>query len=486
MSEHINVDHAFDPEARKAQAEFDAYLETRPFVDDKGNLHEVGTNKFAKKSQINASFEQARDNHYDQTLAAEDYSGESLEQLAKRVARARAEGDKTRAIDAEDAFFDKFTAMSEKYGWDEDDDSANDTHRVDKDAKVGRSTIDDRLARYSKIMYGEDDTAAKSPEVVAKEDLKETDVTEKESVGALEEKPEEAPATAEKKFDVAAEVEQAKERLEQLGREREEQANEARNDNEAAKADRELIARVSKEGLEDLDDEPRIKRVSIEGLEAEEDSEISRVSTEGLEDEEIVEPARPEKGFLNRARQALNKSKELYLRAAFEFGHVFDKAKDELTKRGGPKPGETQAQYERRMRRNGQGVALGIVAIAGASIAAKYGAFDGIFDTPANGSGTGEGQNNTEETIVNKNPLVDHMSREQIGDFKIPEGSGGEALMDRLGVDKQVWYDNQNEFLRKFPNEAYRMSDGNVGFADNGRLTNDAIKFWAKKSDIWH
>jgi len=154
MSERINVDHAFDPEARQAQAEFDAYMDSRPYKDEKGNIHNPENGKFANYDDY---MEQQRDDHYDETLEQGDYSGESLEQLARRVAQARAEGDKTRAMDAEEAFFNKFAAYSDKYGWEEEDGSADGPH-VDKDAKLGRRTIDDRLERYTKIMYGEEES----------------------------------------------------------------------------------------------------------------------------------------------------------------------------------------------------------------------------------------------------------------------------------------------------------------------------------------
>ena len=114
------------------------------------------------------------------------------------------------------------------------------------------------------------------------------------------------------------------------------------------------------------------------------------------------------------------------------------------------------------------------------------GAFDGLgsSNAQATGGGSGEAAKSTEE-VIPKDRIADHISAEQLNDFKIPEGSGGEALMNRLGTDPGVWYANQDEFLKEFPNEAYRMPDGNVGFTDPGRLSNDAIKFWSKKSGIW-
>jgi hypothetical protein len=67
--------------------------------------------------------------------------------------------------------------------------------------------------------------------------------------------------------------------------------------------------------------------------------------------------------------------------------------------------------------------------------------------------------------------------------WDIPKGSGGEALMNRLHVDKGVWYANEDEFLKKFPDEAYRMNDRHVGFDNPGTLSPAAKQFWANASE---
>ncbi len=64
----------------------------------------------------------------------------------------------------------------------------------------------------------------------------------------------------------------------------------------------------------------------------------------------------------------------------------------------------------------------------------------------------------------------------------IPYGGGGEAFMSAHGINPSVWYNNQAEFLAKFPGEAYQMSDGNVGFAKPGGLSKVAVEFWAAKA----
>lgn len=468
-----------------ANADYAAYLRTRDFEDANGSIHDAKTSKFKKRNAENDTYETDLINSaHAEALEENALRDGSLESLAKKVAEARNSGDAQAAAHAEDLFFDKFTKLSEKYGWEEDDDSANDTLRVEKDAKVGRSTIDDRLARYSKIMYGEEaDTAVKSSEVVAEEDSKVADRAEKEAESVPEEKSEEAPAATEEKFDVAAEVEQVKERLSQHALDREQQVNEERNSTESAKADRELLQLVSKEGLEDFADKPSLKLVSKEGLEAEGDDEPKLVSKEGLDailEDTEVEPARPEKGFLNRARHALHKSKELYLRAAFEVGHTLDLAKSELSKRGGRKPGETEEQYERRMRRNGQGVALGIVALAGASIAAKFGAFDGLFDGNANASASGNTEAAAESTDRGSRGGGVETSTQQFSNdsLRVDRGEGLFQTFKEMGIPKDKWQEVLNQSGPKLVRmgEAYNdPSIGGFGLKGDGRLSTRAL-----------
>lgn len=471
-----------DPEAN---ADYATYLRTRDFEDAKGNLHDAATSKFKKRSTDIDPYEADLINSaHEEALEENALRGSSLEVLAQRVAEARQQGDKAAAAHAEDLFYDKFTKLSEKYGWDEDDESVNDTHRVDKSAPIGRTTIDDRLARYAKIMYGEE--ASVAVPAVETSDNKEQ-ASETPAKASERKKNESASKTssdkqAEKSFDVDAEIAAAKDRLDTAGKERVDAAVAGLNDTEQAQADRRVLEELPTDDLERIAAQGGARELPTDELEAIANSAGSQEN----ESTEEVDPAQPEKGFLNRARRALQKGKELYLRAAFETGHTIDLAKSELSKRGGKKEGETDEQYERRMRRNGRNLALGIIALAGASLAAKYGAFDGIGEPNAHATATGSGDGHRAvEDAITKDRVSDHLTAEQLRDFKIPEGTGGEALMNRLNVNSDVWYQNQDEFLRKFPDEAYRMSDGNVGFSDPGRLSSDAIKFWSNKSGIW-
>lgn len=284
MNERINVDQAFDAEVRKAQAELDAYMNSRPYEDEEGGIHTAQGDKIVDSDKHHDA---VRDGHYTKSLEQGDYSNESLEQLAQRVTAARAESDRTRAADAEEAFFNKFTEYSEKYGWEDEDGSADGPH-VDKTAKLGRSTIEDRLDRYSKIMYGED--AAETPAAVAEEthvadsqpqttsetlvDKLQNDSYAPRHLGEYKDEAEtliydelmakhRAESTEEVSlgegksagFDVDAEIEAAKSKLAEGAAHKEAEALAAINGTDQAKADRELLnASEGKSGAKDDSD----------------------------------------------------------------------------------------------------------------------------------------------------------------------------------------------------------------------------------------
>lgn len=58
--------------------------------------------------------------------------------------------------------------------------------------------------------------------------------------------------------------------------------------------------------------------------------------------------------------------------------------------------------------------------------------------------------------------------------FTIPSGGGGEQLFNTAGIDPSVWYNNEAALLAQFPNDFYQMSDGHVGIAHPGPLSQGA------------
>jgi len=477
MSEHINVDHAFDPEARQAQAELDAYMDTRPYKGEKGSIHNPSNGQFANYDDY---LESKRDDHYDRTSEAGDYSDESLENLAKRVAQARHEGDKTRANDAEEAFFNKFTDYSDKYNW-EDDDSAGETssvnHKDIRNRKAGRGTLDDRLERYSRIMYGDQDLYPSTAEPIyeaistQEDEVSKARKSQKASVDEFDQNDSEAlrKILAEEDEKVsyvpkhgAEHVDEDSPIFDKIVDENGESHRVARegeslDEYEARQlvkdGGRHRLEKVSTDGLDIIDASPgdALEKVSTDGLDV-----IETLPADATSGTVVEKGSKTKLSLRDRLRRLATPSG---LAAELSSGWYFSK--------------EKLGKHKKAT------IGLGILAVAG-GVAALYltkdagagshgqnqsggNAFAGWFNEPGNGQNKHSGHE-----LLNSNA------------WNIPKGSGGEALMERLGADKSTWYQHQNDFLNQFPSEAYRMPDGNVGFDDPGKLSNSAIKFWSK------
>jgi len=241
---------------------------------------------------------------------------------------------------------------------------------------------------------------------------------------------------------------------------------------------------------QELVDMQSLEVSSAEEQPEEEQSEVASDDAEQDVDHEVDEDTSDEEtGVDNRARSWFKRAKDAVngglTKLYFGIGRTMNKLASNERKEG-----ETDDEYNERMKRNGRRAAVGIAAVA-----ATYGAYR-LYHGIDSGSGGGTGGSSPEHPF---NPTVDpsdlgpdtsngggntaHAELLNSDAWNIPKGSGGEALMDRLGVDKSVWYEHQNEFLDRFPNEAFRMADGNVGFDDPGRLSKNAIDFWAQYAE---
>ncbi len=85
-----DVDNAFDPEHRKAQAEWDAYLDSRPSESKKGNAKDPET---GKKIDSDKYFDKKREDHADASNKA--YENMTPYELTNKIAEAKFHGDKT-------------------------------------------------------------------------------------------------------------------------------------------------------------------------------------------------------------------------------------------------------------------------------------------------------------------------------------------------------------------------------------------------------
>jgi hypothetical protein len=129
MSEKINVDQAFNPEARQAQADLDAYLETRPSEDKAGGKHHPVTGELIDIDDESLTtgdvhtdknyFEANRNQHYEDSMPTA-YEDMTMPDLARALAAAEHQADKTKAEDIQDALIDKMSEFSDKNGLDSD------------------------------------------------------------------------------------------------------------------------------------------------------------------------------------------------------------------------------------------------------------------------------------------------------------------------------------------------------------------------------
>jgi protein phosphatase len=132
-------------------------------------------------------------------------------------------------------------------------------------------------------------------------------------------------------------------------------------------------------------------------------------------------------------------------------------------------------------------IALGVVAVSLVGIAAwKLGweMRDGIDTSvvPVGGPGNGSLDSRAAEAAE---IAAQHAQVLESPTNIIPTGGGGVEFASANGVDQSLWYQNQAEFMQKFPSETYVMGDGNVGFAHPGELSDAAKVFWAQKFGKW-
>ena len=105
--EQLNVEHAFNPELRQAQAELDEYLGSRPYEDVKGNIHDPITDKFVNPDSY---FNGARSDHEEESQTPYEEMG-ALE-LARELAEAEILGDKTTSGNVYDVLLNKMIDKS--------------------------------------------------------------------------------------------------------------------------------------------------------------------------------------------------------------------------------------------------------------------------------------------------------------------------------------------------------------------------------------
>ncbi len=116
MNEYINIDQAFNPEARHAQDEFNAYLATRPMEDEQGMVHNPENGQFMSRAGVDDYFDARRQAVVAEDLIQDDYQNMGMVELARYIGEAELAGDRTMVGDLNDVLLDKMIAHAEKAG----------------------------------------------------------------------------------------------------------------------------------------------------------------------------------------------------------------------------------------------------------------------------------------------------------------------------------------------------------------------------------
>jgi hypothetical protein len=462
MSERINVDHAFDPEARQAQADLDAYMNSRAYEDSEGLARSADDGSLIDNDQYRLG---DNDTHYEDTLADSEMSGASLDQLAKRVAEARKDGDKTRATDAEEAFMDKFYEYAEKYGWEEpnvDETASMDRQSEVLEGSVGRDTIDARLERYGKIMYGETESSAPqtTEETPAESNAEASllpNLTEEQidtRLAAVERVKAEMAQDDEPEHDSEAQQERMQERLE--------------SEPLVAEGLEDIVVEaepLSADGLDPLE-VPVQDGESLEDYERRTGVDTEPLDAAGLEDIEGEEPE------ARQSRRLRDRFSPTALAARLTTAKFFRNKNKEASR-------DSEDSSKERSRKK-LALGLGVLSVAavgvGVILANKY----GVDYQPGNGNrnGGGGGGGGGGGNRLNWNDF-DSSAR------NVTNGEGWNQTFKEMGIPKSEWNDvlkSAGPKLAKL-NEAY--FDNNAGewrISRPGQLSNDALRVIASSS----
>lgn len=183
MSEqHYSVLEAFDPEARQAQAELDAYFASRPFKDEQG-LVRAPDGTFANADTY---FDNRRQEL--EIEGVESYESMSLPTLARKLAQAEIDDDETSVIDISDVLIEKLSAQSDVIR-----SSRDSEHNADREDNLWDRIMNIKQAEKERLM------SELMTELQAEQEVPETqepEAEEPEEVEELEE-PEETEEASE-------------------------------------------------------------------------------------------------------------------------------------------------------------------------------------------------------------------------------------------------------------------------------------------------
>ncbi len=134
----INVDHAFNPEARLAQEQMDAYAASRPSQEEGGSIHSPEDGHYMNADSY---FDAKREDHYQEGIEATSYEDMTMTELSRKLGDAELADDKTMADDVLDVLLERIDEHVEK---------AQSTHDKTPDAEEPdlHSAWLDRLTKF--------------------------------------------------------------------------------------------------------------------------------------------------------------------------------------------------------------------------------------------------------------------------------------------------------------------------------------------------
>lgn len=178
------------------------------------------------------------------------------------------------------------------------------------------------------------------------------------------------------------------------------------------------------------------------------------------------------------------------------FGRLTDKLKGIFKRKNnalesGDKTAAEQAESEAKtIRKRVIGVIAIGAAIMGGAAAIKYG-MDHQWALPfLDGDNNNQLESIPDDTYEVPGLQPDGTIREPVPtpsslmnyltEHNVLNGEGGESLLDRNDIDSSSWYGFQDDLMNRYPDEFYRMEDGNVGLQNPGNLSTGAQQYIAR------
>lgn len=166
-----NVDNAFDPERRKGQAEWDAYLDSRPY-EENGKVKNPETGK--KIKDTDKYFDKKREKHFEGSTKA--YENMTPYELTYKIAEAKFNGDKTTERSLYDALLDKIDQEENKP---EDEKNSN----PQRDSRDLYAEYDHRINEIFQRLH--ENEQAQNPDEQNEEDAAREAILNPDNVAAL-------------------------------------------------------------------------------------------------------------------------------------------------------------------------------------------------------------------------------------------------------------------------------------------------------------